>query len=363
MKDTHAFVDEATQTVEAGDGGDGCTSFRREKFAPRGGPDGGDGGRGGDVVFVADRNLATLLDQKLARKVKAENGAPGEGNNRFGRDGRTREIRVPIGTVIEDLDAPEGSAPLVDLARDGERFVAARGGRGGRGNARFATPTRQAPDHSERGRPGGLRRLRLTLKLLADVGLAGLPNAGKSTLLRTISKARPRVANYPFTTLIPMLGVVELGERRFVVADIPGLIEGASEGHGLGDRFLRHVERTRVLVHVLDVGSALLEGRDPLADYATLRRELAAYDPALARRREIVALSKLDLVSESDALAPIEAELRARGAQVVRISSATGLGIRALVEAMRDAIDEASAEAEAEEPGSADDARAGAGAS
>jgi GTP-binding protein len=256
-------------------------------------------------------------------------------------------IRVPVGTVVLDADAPEGSPPLVDFVAEGQRFVAARGGRGGMGNSNFATPTRQTPDFATPPRPGGRRRLRFSLKLLADVGLVGLPNAGKSTLLRRISAARPRVAAYPFTTLVPALGVVEVGERRFVVADLPGLIEGASEGAGLGDRFLRHAERTRVLVHCVDVGAVLLEGRDAEADYETIHRELEAYDPALLRRTEIIALTKLDLVSDRESLDALEAALRARGNEVLRVSSATGEGVPQLLFAMVRALDAADAAAAA----------------
>jgi GTP-binding protein len=339
MKPTELFIDETQVSVVAGAGGNGCISFRREKYVPRGGPDGGDGGRGGDVVLVADRSLATLLDLRLRPELRAERGAHGEGNRRQGRDGASVEVRVPVGTLLYDADAPEGSPALRDLAQDGQRFLAARGGRGGRGNARFTTPTRQAPDFAEQGRPGQARRLRLSLKLLADVGLVGLPNAGKSTLLRRISAARPRVAAYPFTTLVPALGVAEVQDRRFVVADIPGLIEGASQGAGLGDRFLRHIERTRVLVHLLDVGACGLAGRDPLKDYAAVRAEIGAYDPQLLSRIEIIALSKLDLVPDRTALEPLERALRARASEVLRVSSATGEGVETLLHAVVRALD------------------------
>jgi GTP-binding protein len=336
MKSNESFIDEVTLAVFGGDGGDGCVSLRREKFVPRGGPDGGDGGRGGDVVLVADRNLSTLLDRKLQREIRAESGQAGAGRNRHGRDGRPAQIAVPVGTVV--YDAADGST-LADLARDGARLIAARGGRGGRGNAQFATATRQTPDFAERGQPGQIRHLRLSLKLLADVGLVGFPNAGKSTLLRRISGARPRVAAYPFTTLIPSLGVVEVDERRFVVADIPGLIEGASRGVGLGDRFLRHIERTRAIVHLIDGAAWALESRDPMADYESIRAELRAYEPALLDRTEIVVISKIDLVHDRDALAPVEAELRARGREVLRVSGVTGEGVEALLRAMARALE------------------------
>jgi GTP-binding protein len=272
--------------------------------------------------------------------VRAGHGEPGAGGRKTGRDGATVEIRVPIGTLVRDAATGE---LLADLARDGQSFVVARGGRGGRGNARFATPTRQTPDQAERGRPGQWRELRLTLKLLADVGLVGLPNAGKSTLLRRISAARPRVAPYPFTTLAPALGVAEQGERRFVVADIPGLIRGASQGAGLGDRFLRHIERTRVLVHLLDAGAPALEGRDLVADWEAIRAELAAYEPGLAQRTELLAINKVDLIPDRSGLDAVEAELRRRGREVLRISAATGEGVPALLLALREALDAADA--------------------
>jgi len=338
-----SFVDEVLLSVSAGDGGDGCVGLRREKFVPLGGPDGGDGGRGGDVVLRADRNLATLLDPRLQREARAESGAPGAKRNRTGRDGATLELRVPVGTEVYDADAGPGAPPLFDLDADGSRFVVCRGGRGGRGNARFKTATRQTPDFAEPGRPGQSRRVRLSLKLLADVGLVGFPNAGKSTLLRRISRARPRVAAYPFTTLTPSLGVVSVGDRRFVAADIPGLIEGASRGAGLGDRFLRHVERTRVLVHLLDAGAQPLDTL--LERHAAIRRELLAYQPALAERPEIVALNKIDLLADRDPLVPLERELARGGAPVVRVSGATGEGVPALIGLLVAALDAAEAAA------------------
>jgi GTP-binding protein len=352
MNTTDTFIDEAVIEAVAGRGGDGCASFRREKFVPRGGPDGGNGGRGGDVVLVAAAGLSTLLDQKLRPLLRAGNGVGGGGNGCDGRAGADVTVRVPLGTLVTDAGADPDAAPLADLVLDGQRFVAARGGRGGRGNRNFATPTRQAPDTAEAGRPGETRRLRLSLKLLADVGLVGLPNAGKSTLLRRLSAARPRVGAYPFTTLVPSLGVVEVGERRFVVADLPGLIEGASQGAGLGDRFLRHVERTRVLVHLLDAGGAAVEGREPLAplaDWEAIRAELGAYAGALAERTEIVALNKIDVVPQAERearLGPLEAALRSRGRVVVRLSGATGEGLEGLRQAMAEAVDAARGEAE-----------------
>jgi GTP-binding protein len=339
MKDV--FIDEATVTVVAGRGGDGSKSFRREKFAPFGGPDGGDGGRGGHVVFEANRNLATLVDQRMRRENKAEPGVPGSGANKTGRSGVDLVIRLPVGTLVHDAEAGENAPPLADLVEDGQRVVIARGGKGGRGNARFATPTRQVPDFFEEGRPGQRLTVKLSLKLLADVGLVGFPNAGKSTLLRVISGAKPRVAAYPFTTLIPNLGVAEVGERRFVVADIPGLIEGASDGAGLGDRFLRHIERTRVLVHLLDVGTLLLEEKDPLEAYDAIRSELGAYEPSLLERHEIVALNKVDMVAERDAFERVAKALAARGCEVLVISGATGEGVEALLAAVVKRLDQA----------------------
>jgi GTP-binding protein len=349
MKPADTFIDEATISVLAGDGGDGCVHLRREKYVPRGGPDGGDGGRGGDVVLRADRGLATLLEQRLRRENRAEPGAPGGPWGRNGRDGATLEIALPVGTIVHEIVGGQQRV-LADLKQHGDRCVVARGGRGGRGNAHFATPTRQTPDFAERGRAGAARELRLSLKLLADVGLVGFPNSGKSTLLRRLSAARPRVAPYPFTTLIPQLGVVETDARRFVVADIPGLIEGASRGAGLGDRFLRHIERTRVIVHLLDAGGAALEGADLLAGYAAIRGELAAYDPVLLERREVVALNKVDLVPERSALDAVEAELSRRGCVVVRTSGVTGEGIETLLRVVADALAAADAAAAGQQP-------------
>jgi GTP-binding protein len=396
---SQTFVDEAEIVVSSGNGGDGCVSFRREKFEPRGGPDGGDGGRGGDVVLVATRNENTLLAFRSRREFHAQNGKPGSGGRRSGADGETIEIRVPVGTVVyardsDGADGANGAAGelpatghdtgrataresgnqsgnqsgndeeqeadvVVDLSEDGQRFVVARGGRGGKGNTHFKSSRRQSPEFAQDGAPGEAHALRLSLKLLADVGLVGFPNAGKSTLIAALSAARPRVASYPFTTLVPTLGVVELFERRFVVADIPGLIEGASEGVGLGDRFLRHVERTRVLVHLIDLGAMVLEGRDPEADYETLRKELGRYRPELLERREIVLLNKLDLFAPDDPrlqeVDALEEKLRARGCEVLRASGATKLGTRDLVVALVRALDEADA-AEAEQRARAEDA-------
>ena len=344
MNPSDSFIDEATISVRAGDGGDGCVSMRREKYVPRGGPNGGDGGRGGDVAVVADRNLSTLHDQRARREIRAEAGQKGDIANRTGRDGRSAEIRVPVGTIVYDLDAPAERAMVADLCEHGASVVVARGGRGGRGNARFATATRQTPDFAEPGQKGRSRKLRLSLKLLADIGLVGFPNAGKSTLLARISAARPRVGAYPFTTLTPSLGVVEVGERRIVVADIPGLIEGASEGVGLGHRFLRHIERTRVIVHLLDASSVAFESADLVKRYDTIRRELGSFSPALLERRELVVLSKLDLLADPGVLDAAQAELARRGLRVLRISSATGAGLERLLHAMLEALEAALAD-------------------
>lgn len=287
------FVDRAVIEVIAGTGGSGAESFRRESGVPRGGPNGGDGGRGGDIILVADRQLTTLLDYSYRRHYKADRGQHGMGSNKTGRGGADRELRVPPGTVVRDADTAEF---IGELLEDGDRLVVAKGGRGGRGNARFATATHQAPRRWEPGEEGQERRIELELKLIADVGLVGEPNAGKSTFLSAVSKARPKVADYPFTTLRPNLGVVDLsGFRSFVVADIPGIIEGAHEGKGLGHQFLRHVERTRTLAVMVPLDSA-----EPQADYERLRAELASYSPALAEKPHCVVLTKADLLGSDD---------------------------------------------------------------
>jgi GTP-binding protein len=319
------FIDEAEISVRAGKGGDGCVSFRREKFEPFGGPDGGAGGAGGQVILRAKAGLDTLLDFKGRHHWNAGNGEPGSGSNCKGADGEDLVIELPVGTLVYDADT---GVLLKDLAEPTDECLIARGGRGGRGNRAFATPTQQAPRHAEPGEPGEERRLRLELKLIADVGLVGLPNAGKSTLLSRISKARPKIAAYPFTTLRPQLGIVELsGERRFVVADIPGLIEGAHEGVGLGDAFLRHIERTRLIVHLVDV--CPLDGSDPAAAYRTIRRELHEYSAALAAKPEVVVASKLDLADSDEGVRRLSEVI---GQQVYGISAATGRGIRELTE-------------------------------
>lgn len=328
------FVDEAEVFVQAGSGGDGSVSFRREKYVPRGGPDGGDGGRGGDVVFVVDPNLTTLADLRYKRHYKAERGANGSGGHRQGRRGADCEVSVPPGTVVRDRDS---GAVLADLTEPGQRVIVARGGRGGRGNARFATSRRQAPRMAEKGEPGEARWLKLELHLLADVGLVGWPNAGKSSLLARVSAARPKVAAYPFTTLAPHLGVVERGPgRSFVVADIPGLIEGAHRGAGLGHTFLRHIRRTRVLVYVVDAAGT--EGREPSQDLETLRRELRAFEPALLDRPGLVAANKMDLPETSEHLPGLREAAARYGLEVVPVSAATGKGINQLLDRIEDLL-------------------------
>src|SRR5438046_1494404 len=284
------FIDEVRIYVKAGDGGNGCLAFRREKYVPRGGPSGGDGGRGGDVYLVANEHINTLLHLRYNPEHKGERGRHGEGSNRTGHEGYSVDVQVPVGTVVWDEATGDR---LFDFTEPGQRFLAARGGRGGKGNARFATATHQAPTEHEPGKPGEERRLRLELKLLADVGLVGFPNAGKSTLISRISAARPKIADYPFTTLVPNLGVAKMDDfRSFVVADIPGLIEGAHLGHGLGTQFLRHIERTKLLVHLVDVSEA--SGREPVQDFETVMTELASFSGELAQKPMLVVASKID---------------------------------------------------------------------
>jgi GTP-binding protein len=316
------LVDLARIHVIAGRGGDGCISFRREKYVPKGGPDGGDGGHGGSVVLEVSPHVRTLLDCREQPRYRAASGRAGSGNNRTGKDGDDIVIEVPPGTVVKDA---EGGEALADLVRPGERWTAARGGRGGRGNARFATPTHQAPRHAQPGEPGEERRLELELKLIADAGLVGLPNAGKSTLLSRVSRARPRIADYPFTTLEPNLGIVVRDpERQFVVADLPGLIEGASQGKGLGLEFLRHVERTRVLVFLLDASRPA-----PAEDLALLEGELATYSAALTEKPRLVTLTKADLVAP-ELRAGLAASVGLPDASL--ISAQTGEGLEAWLE-------------------------------
>ena len=328
------FLDEANILVKAGDGGNGCMAFRREKYVPRGGPSGGDGGRGGDVYLVATQHQNTLLQFSYNPEHSAGRGRHGEGSNKTGADGASIEVALPVGTVVYDEANGER---LVDLTEPGQRFLVARGGRGGRGNARFATSTHQAPTEHEPGRPGEQKRLRLELRLLADVGLVGFPNAGKSTLISRISAARPKIADYPFTTLEPNLGVVQLPDfRSFVVADIPGLIEGAHLGAGLGIQFLRHIERTRLLVHLVDVSEA--SGRDPVRDFETVMTELASFSEELAHKPMIVVATKMDAAQDPGRIAPLHDLAAERGLPYFEISSVTGRGIEALKFAMAERV-------------------------
>jgi len=321
------FIDETEVLAIGGDGGNGCLAFRREKYVPRGGPSGGDGGRGGHVVLRADERLSTLLDLKYRPLLRAERGQHGRGKDQYGRSGADLVVAVPVGTIVEDRESGE---TIADLARAGEEWIVARGGRGGLGNIHFKSPTRQAPRHAEPGEPGERRRLRLELRLLADVGVVGMPNAGKSSLVAALSAARPRVADYPFTTLAPQLGVVRVGEgSSFVIADIPGLIEGAHLGAGLGIRFLRHVARTTVLLHLLDASG--LGGREPLDDFATVNHELAEADPALAAKPQIVVANKLDLVEARERFAPLARAFAARGIELIGVSAAARTGLDDLV--------------------------------
>jgi GTP-binding protein len=332
------FIDEAVVHVRGGRGGNGCVAFRREKFVPKGGPSGGDGGHGGSVWLVADARKTTLYHLQFQSIYAAERGRHGLGANRSGRSGDDLEVPVPLGTAVHDAESGE---LLGELLVEGDRFLAAKGGRGGWGNQHFATPTRQAPRFAHPGTDGDERRLQLELKLLADVGVVGLPNAGKSTLISVISAAKPKIADYPFTTLVPQLGVVARGprDRTFVVADLPGLIAGAAQGAGLGIQFLKHVERCRVLLHLVDLSSFEASSR---ADFETVERELAAFDPALLERERIVVGSKLDSARQErrDELRAAAAE---RGLRYLEISAATGDGIERLVRALYDALEEPAA--------------------
>ena len=328
------FIDEARILVKAGDGGNGCLAFRREKYVPRGGPSGGDGGRGGDVTLVSTEHQNTLLQFRFNPEHKAERGRHGEGSQRTGAEGRSLDVQMPVGTVVYDESTGER---LYDFTQPGERFTVARGGKGGKGNARFATSTHQAPKEHEPGFPGEEKRLRLELKLLADVGLVGFPNAGKSTLISRISAARPKIADYPFTTLEPNLGVVQFADfRSFVVADIPGLIEGAHLGHGLGVQFLRHIERTRLLAHLVDVSDA--SGRDPVEDFETVMQELASFSDDLVKKPMILVATKMDAAQDAERVARLRKLAAERGLPCFEISSVTGQGIEALKFAMAERV-------------------------
>ena len=322
------FIDRARIFVQSGKGGDGMSSFRHEKFVPKGGPNGGDGGQGGNVVLVADRNVNTLVDFRFRRLFKAKPGGKGEGSNKYGRNAEDLVITVPLGTIVKD---EETGQVMADLSRDGQRAIVAKGGRGGRGNWHFRTSANRTPTWAERGEPGEERWLRLELKVLADVGLLGYPSVGKSSILRKVSAAQPEVAAYHFTTLNPILGVVNLPDHRsFVMADIPGLIDGASEGVGLGHDFLRHIERTKILIHVIDVSG--IEGRDPIEDYEKINAELAKYSEKLSRKQQIVAANKIDLLGDSDNLERLMDYMAAHGVEVYPICAMTGEGMDKLLE-------------------------------
>lgn len=337
------FIDETKIRVCGGDGGRGCVSFRREKFVPRGGPNGGDGGAGGDVVMVADPQLTTLLDLRYQKQYRAGRGQHGMGSDRHGRRGEDRVIPVPLGTLIRDAATGE----LVgDLSVPGERVIVAAGGRGGKGNAHFVSSTRQSPRFAQPGEPGQERELHIELRLLADVGIIGLPNAGKSTLIAAISAVRPKIADYPFTTLVPNLGVVGYGDNKsFVVADIPGLIEGAHEGHGLGHKFLRHVMRTQLLVHLID--ASRIDVEKPLAEWITVNRELELFDPELAKKTQIVVANKIDLPEGERNARALARQLPTKYRPLYKISAATRQGVEKVVLAIGGKLDNIRRDSEA----------------
>ena len=323
------FADRAKIYVRSGKGGDGHVSFRREKYVPAGGPDGGDGGRGGDVIFVVDEGLNTLIDFRNIRKYKAQDGEPGGKKNCRGKDGEDIIIKVPQGTVIKEA---ESGRVITDMSGDNKRVVLLTGGKGGNGNQHYATSTMQAPKYAQPGQPAQELELLLELKVIADVGLVGFPNVGKSTFLSRVTNARPKIANYHFTTLNPNLGVVDLdGTKGFVIADIPGLIEGASEGIGLGHEFLRHIERTKVMIHIVDAAGT--EGRDPVADIYAINKELEAYNPDIAKRPQVIAANKIDAIygEENDYIAAIKAEFEPKGIEVFPISAVSGQGVKELL--------------------------------
>jgi len=331
------FVDQVKVILKAGKGGDGCLSFRREWGVPRGGPDGGRGGNGGSINLISSKSINSLAYFRFHPINKAKKGAHGEGSNRHGKKGENLELRVPVGTIVREI---EGDQILFDFVSADQRFLAVEGGKGGRGNASFATSTRRAPRFREEGKPGEEKELILELKLIADIGLIGFPNVGKSTLISRVSAAKPVIADYPFTTLIPNLGVVDVGEyKSFVIADIPGLIEGAHLGHGLGTKFLKHVERTKILVHIVDV-SPYTE-RDPVQDYRTVMKELEAFDPNLARRKQILVANKIDLLSDvQERLNKVESLAMAEKIRFHAISAMKKQGLRQLVSAMKDVLEE-----------------------
>ncbi len=337
------FLDAAKIFLKSGNGGAGVVSFRREKYVSRGGPDGGDGGRGGHIIFLVDHNLTTLSDFRYKHHFQAENGSPGEAVNRSGKDGTDLYIPVPAGTLIRNAETHQ---LLADLTKPGTEFVLLKGGRGGRGNSNFATPTRQTPQFSEKGELGSELWAELELKLLADVGLIGFPNVGKSTLISKISAARPKIADYPFTTLIPNLGVVDYKGQSFVAVDIPGLIEGAHQGVGLGDQFLRHIERTRLLIHLVDVSP--FSGRDPYQDYMQINEELTLYNPNLSQKPQIVVLSKVDLLEDRQVLETFRSKLAQSKLNIIDISAATGEGIPDLLNLVIEKLAELPANADEE---------------
>lgn len=323
------FVDRAKITIRSGKGGDGAVTFRREPFVPEGGPDGGDGGRGGDVIFQADRNLRTLMDFRYKRKYEAENGQNGMKRNRFGKAGQDLIIKIPMGTVIID---EETGLVMKDLTEDGEKFVAAKGGRGGRGNVNFKNSVRQAPNFAEAGGEAKERKIILEMKLIADVGLVGFPNVGKSSLLSIATSAQPKIANYHFTTIDPNLGVVKIYDDSFVMADIAGIIEGASEGLGLGFRFLKHIERTKVLIHVVDVSGS--EGRDPKDDFDKINKELEAYSPKILKKPQLVAANKIDMIDEdSEEYRDFKEYVESKGYKVFPMSAPLNMGVREILAA------------------------------
>jgi len=326
IKKMSNFIDEANINVQSGNGGKGCISFRREKFVPFGGPNGGDGGKGGDIVFVTNPNLSSLQDFRYKKKYRARNGENGRSKNQHGKNGEDLYIPVPVGTILKNIDTGE---IICDLNKKGQEFRLARGGNGGRGNARFATSTNQAPRIAQPGQEGTECNLKLELKLLADVGIVGFPNAGKSTLISKISAAKPKIADYPFTTIIPNLGVVTYKDgKTFVIADIPGIIEGAHKGAGLGIKFLKHIERTKLLVHMLDISQ--LNERDPIQDYIKMNNEMASFSNDLKEKPQIVVLNKTDIVQNNQTLQEFENYFSKNGISVLKISAITGEGVQAL---------------------------------
>ncbi len=325
------FVDKVKIEVKAGDGGNGCVAFRREKYVPRGGPAGGDGGKGGDVVFVADPNMKTLLDFKYKKRLEAERGQHGSGNKKAGKSGKDLIVKVPVGTVIKDANTGE---VLADLTKPGQKVVVAKGGRGGRGNAAFASPTCQAPDWAEEGEKGEEKTLELELKLIADVGLLGMPNAGKSTFLSVVTKAKPKIANYPFTTLVPNLGVASIDGYSFVIADIPGLIEGASKGKGLGHEFLRHVERCKILLHLVDIS----DYEDPIEKIEKINKELHEYSPKLASKKQILVATKKDALWDEEKLKKLKNYAKEKNLPLFIISSVTREGIEDLLRYVKEIL-------------------------